>query len=115
MTPQTIDLLSSFSQHPSLIDRQQKVERSQNVTRVEGATGPCRGQRLVGGLWHDRFYIHAIFDTECRGVVRKNSIRALFGVNASKTRPVTMVQARPHAIHFKPILDFGEGQGQRIG
>jgi hypothetical protein len=21
-----------------------------------------------------------------------------------------MLQARPHAIHFKPILDFGEGQ-----
>ena len=25
----------------------------------------------------------------------------------SKSRPVTMLQARPHAIHFKPILDFG--------
>jgi hypothetical protein len=21
-----------------------------------------------------------------------------------------MLQARPHAIHFKPVLDFGEGQ-----
>jgi len=31
-------------------------------------------------------------------------------VNVSKSRPVTMLQARPHAIHFKPILDFGEGQ-----
>jgi hypothetical protein len=27
-----------------------------------------------------------------------------------KSRPVTMLQARPHAIHFKRILDFGEGQ-----
>jgi hypothetical protein len=27
-----------------------------------------------------------------------------------KSRPVSMLQARPHAIHFKPILDFGEGQ-----
>jgi hypothetical protein len=26
------------------------------------------------------------------------------------TRPVTMLQACPHAIHFKRILDFGEGQ-----
>jgi hypothetical protein len=26
-----------------------------------------------------------------------------------KSRPVTMLQARPHAIHFKRILDFGEG------
>ena len=25
-----------------------------------------------------------------------------------KSRPVTMLQARPHAIHFKRILDFGE-------
>jgi hypothetical protein len=23
-----------------------------------------------------------------------------------------MLQARPHAIHFKRILDFGEGQGR---
>jgi hypothetical protein len=23
-----------------------------------------------------------------------------------------MLQARPHAIHFKPVLDFGEGQEQ---
>src|SRR6202047_4342635 len=28
-----------------------------------------------------------------------------------KSRPVTMLQARPHAIHFKSILDFGEGTG----
>jgi hypothetical protein len=28
-----------------------------------------------------------------------------------KSRPVTMLQARPHAIHFKRILDFGVGQG----
>ena len=28
-----------------------------------------------------------------------------------KSRPVTMLQTRPHAIHFKRILDFGEGQG----
>jgi hypothetical protein len=28
-----------------------------------------------------------------------------------KSRPVTMLQARPHAIHFKRILDFGEGHG----
>jgi hypothetical protein len=27
------------------------------------------------------------------------------------SRPVTMLQARPHAVHFKRILDFGEGQG----
>ena len=27
-----------------------------------------------------------------------------------KSRPVTMLQARPHAIHFNRILDFGEGQ-----
>jgi hypothetical protein len=27
-----------------------------------------------------------------------------------KSRPVTMLQARPHAVHFKRILDFGEGQ-----
>jgi hypothetical protein len=27
-----------------------------------------------------------------------------------KSHPVTMLQARPHAIHFKRILDFGEGQ-----
>jgi hypothetical protein len=44
------------------------------------------------------------------GVVRKNSIRALLGVNVGKSRPVTMLQARPHAVHFKRILDFGEGQ-----
>jgi hypothetical protein len=29
-----------------------------------------------------------------------------------KSRPVTMLRARPHAIHFKRILDFGEGQDQ---
>ena len=28
----------------------------------------------------------------------------------SKSRLVTMLQARPHAIHFKHALDFGEGQ-----
>jgi hypothetical protein len=44
-------------------------------------------------------------------VVRKNSIVALLGVNVSKSRPVTMLQARPHAVHFKRILDFGEEQG----
>ena len=38
--------------------------------------------------------------------IRKNSIRALLGVNISISRPVTMLRARPHAIHFKPILDF---------
>jgi hypothetical protein len=27
-----------------------------------------------------------------------------------KSRPVTMLQAGPHAIHFKRILDFGERQ-----
>ena len=27
-----------------------------------------------------------------------------------KSRPVTILQARPHAYHFKRILDFGEGQ-----
>jgi hypothetical protein len=51
-------------------------------------------------------------------MIRKNSIRALLGVNISKSRPVTMLRAR-HAIHFKPILDFGEGQlsqaGRRVG
>ena len=26
-----------------------------------------------------------------------------------------MLQARPHVIHFKPILDFGEGQGGDFG
>ena len=26
------------------------------------------------------------------------------------SRPATMLQARPRAIHFKSILDFGEGQ-----
>jgi hypothetical protein len=31
-----------------------------------------------------------------------------------KSRPVTMLQARPHAIHFKPILDVGEGQATDI-
>jgi hypothetical protein len=41
-------------------------------------------------------------------MIRKNSIRALLGVNISKSRPVTMLRARPHAIDFKPILDFGE-------
>jgi hypothetical protein len=30
-----------------------------------------------------------------------------------KSRPVTMSQAHPHAIDFKRILCFGEGQGQR--
>jgi eukaryotic-like serine/threonine-protein kinase len=25
-----------------------------------------------------------------------------------------MLQARPHAIHFKRILDFGEGQGREV-
>jgi hypothetical protein len=45
-----------------------------------------------------------------RPVVRKNSIRALLGVNVRKSRPVTLLQTRPHAIHFNRILDFGEGQ-----
>jgi hypothetical protein len=40
----------------------------------------------------------------------QKAIRALLGVNISKSRPVTMLRARPHAIHFKPILDFGAGQ-----
>ena len=31
-----------------------------------------------------------------------------------KSQPVTMLQARPHAIHFKRILDFGEGQGSVV-
>jgi len=44
-------------------------------------------------------------------MIRKNSIRALLGVNISKSCPVTMLRARPHAIHFKRILDLGEGQG----
>jgi len=29
-----------------------------------------------------------------------------------KSRPVTMLQTRPHAIHFKRILVFGEGQAE---
>jgi hypothetical protein len=44
-------------------------------------------------------------------MIRKNSIRALLGMNISKSRPVTILQARPHAYHFKRILDLGEGQG----
>jgi hypothetical protein len=32
-----------------------------------------------------------------------------------KSRPVTMLQARPHAIHFKRILEFGEGQPSHFG
>jgi hypothetical protein len=44
-------------------------------------------------------------------MIRKNSIRALLGVNISKSRPVTILQARPHAYHFKRIFDLGEGQG----
>ena len=28
-----------------------------------------------------------------------------------KFRPVTMLQARLHAVHFKRVLDFGEGHG----
>jgi hypothetical protein len=44
-----------------------------------------------------------------RLVVRKNSIHALLGVNVSKSRPVTMLQAPPHTVQFKRILDFGEG------
>jgi hypothetical protein len=31
-----------------------------------------------------------------------------------KSRRVTMLQAHPHAIHFKHILYFGEGQGSKI-
>jgi hypothetical protein len=31
-----------------------------------------------------------------------------------KSHPVTMLQARPHAIHFKRILDFGEGQVEHL-
>jgi hypothetical protein len=31
-----------------------------------------------------------------------------------KSRAVSMLQARPHAIHFKRILDFGEGQGDKL-
>src|ERR1700719_3508771 len=27
-----------------------------------------------------------------------------------KSRPVTMLEARPHAINFKRILDFGDGR-----
>jgi hypothetical protein len=30
-----------------------------------------------------------------------------------KSRPVTMLQAHLHAIHFKRILDFGEGQAMQ--
>jgi hypothetical protein len=44
----------------------------------------------------------------------RTPIRALLGVNVSKSRPVTMLQARPHAIHFKPILDFGEGHEYQV-
>jgi hypothetical protein len=29
-----------------------------------------------------------------------------------KSRPVTMLRARPHAIHFKRSLDVGQGQQQ---
>jgi hypothetical protein len=32
-----------------------------------------------------------------------------------KPRRVTMLQAHPHAIHFKHILYFGEGHGQSFG
>jgi hypothetical protein len=51
--------------------------------------------------------------TGCRRVIRKNSIGALLGENVSKSRPLTTLQARPHAMHFKPILDFGEGHRSR--
>jgi hypothetical protein len=30
----------------------------------------------------------------------------LLGVNVSKSRPVTMLQARPHAVHFKTHSGF---------
>jgi hypothetical protein len=36
-------------------------------------------------------------------VIRQNS-------GGHKSRPITMLQAHLHAIHFKRILDFGEGQ-----
>jgi hypothetical protein len=31
-----------------------------------------------------------------------------------KSRPVTTLRARPRAIHFKRILDFGEGQDESL-
>ena len=63
---------------------------------------------MEGKLWARVF--QNIEELRCAVVVRKNSIRVLLGVNVSKSRLVTMLQAHPLAIHFKRILDFGERQ-----
>jgi quercetin dioxygenase-like cupin family protein len=41
---------------------------------------------------------------------RANGLSFAKTLQRHKSRPVTMLRARPHAIHFKRILDFGVGQ-----
>jgi hypothetical protein len=59
------------------------------------------------------FLIAVVTYSASRG--RKIAMRCLSfakTLQRHKSRPVTMLQARPHAIHFQRILDFGEGQVQ---
>jgi hypothetical protein len=46
---------SFFQRHSSL-----NLADAKTSLGWKRATGPCHGQRLVGELWHDRFYFHAI-------------------------------------------------------
>jgi hypothetical protein len=78
-------------------------DRIQTCAHTEGVARAAHGQR---GQSPDPDSLQQ-FDYL---VIRKNSIRAPLGVSFDKSRPVTMLRALPHAIHFKPILDFGEGQ-----
>jgi hypothetical protein len=54
----------------------------------------------------------ALFAASQRSLKAKRLLSFAKTLQGQKSRPVTMLQARPHAIHFKPILDFGEGQGK---
>jgi hypothetical protein len=49
-----------------------------------------------------------------QGLHRYTSLSFAKTLQRHKSRPVTMLRARPHAIHFKRILDFGEGQPMKL-
>jgi alpha-galactosidase len=98
---QLYDQAPSAALQVSVQNTTEKTLTIQSVRAVE-LTGDA-ALNLGGHASADRVLSDSY--SEDRPALRLSFAKTLQG---HKSRPVTMLQARPHAIHFKRILDFGE-------
>src|SRR5260370_3805895 len=77
-----------------------RVNFSLALHSIDWPNDGLRPTHSAGCVFHVRFVF----------VGRSCALSFAKTLQAHKSHPVTMLQARPHAIHFKRILDFGEGQ-----